>query len=325
MLTDKRILLIDDNKDDILIVKRQLKDNIVIAYEDPGKDISSLVLKEKPDCILLDYKLKGKDGLEFLSDLKNHEEAKKYPVIILTGLDRIELAIQSTKYGACDFLIKNSIDEHSLKKSIYLAIERQNLVNLIYEQQEKLQKLATTDDLTNLCNRRLLIKKIEETFKHSKRYKDPFSLCLIDMDNFKLINDKYGHLAGDRALKELASLIQERIRETDVLGRYGGDEFIIIFYKTDLFKAIKAANDIRNLFLYSLLDSKSIDENSIIYKIREDKLPVSLSFGLAAFSSDLKTADSLIAKADRALYFAKNNGKNVVAYNYLDQLQIYHG
>lgn len=175
------------------------------------------------------------------------------------------------------------------------------LVKSASSQVNWLQSLATTDGLTGLINRRQFNHRLQAEMARARRHNSPLSLALFDLDDFKKVNDLYGHPVGDRILKELGLLISENIRESDVAARYGGEEFALILPETKLIEA------------YDLLERlRSLVERSV-FCLPDNPLTATISIGVAQVSED-HTAFSLIEEADAALYEAKHQGKNRVIY-----------
>ena len=163
-----------------------------------------------------------------------------------------------------------------------------------------IETLAITDGLTGVYTRRYFIERFDEEIKRSVLRKSSLSFLMIDADHFKKINDQHGHLTGDAVLKEIANIIQENVREIDIVGRFGGEEFCVVLPDTDLDGAIVVAHRIR----------KSSEKRSI--KAYDSTLHVTLSIGLATYPSDGKLLEELMDKADWALYRAKSQGRNCV-------------
>jgi len=168
---------------------------------------------------------------------------------------------------------------------------------------DKLQTLSNTDELTGLYNRRALIEKLGEEIKRAKRYNSELSLIICDLDFFKEINDSYGHDIGDRVLEAIATRIKESLRDIDIVGRYGGDEFLIILPETNLKGAKQIAERIRQL----ISKVKVYINNSI-------KIKTTASLGIAKFNPIKEDIKSFIKRADNALYMAKGKGRNRVYY-----------
>ncbi len=162
---------------------------------------------------------------------------------------------------------------------------------------EQLQRLTITDNLTNTYNRLKLDTELEQQANLYHRYKQPFSVMIIDIDLFKQVNDRYGHQAGDVVLVEFTQVIKKHIRKTDIFGRWGGEEFMLIIPNTDIHKAMIQAEKLRLL----------IAKHS--FKIVGH---LTASFGVAQFDEDNNTIKDVISKADKALYQAKDEGRNRV-------------
>lgn len=162
------------------------------------------------------------------------------------------------------------------------------------------EKLAITDSLTGLNVRRYFYERFEEELQRSKRYKFEFAFIMVDIDDFKKCNDTYGHMVGDVVLKEIARIIKESVREIDIVGRYGGEEFSIVLPETNPSSALAVAERLR----------KNIEDG--VFKAYDEKLKLTISAGIAIYPGDASDINSIIDKADEALYKAKKLGKNVV-------------
>ena len=328
MLSGKKILISDPNETDIQIIKLLLNNCSIIPFNETDMNLIQLIRRESPDCILLGHSPNNSNSIEILKKLKNHIElGRNIPIIMLVEHDSASLVQEITQKGACDYLVKGFFAKNTLIKTIILAVERQKLVNTVYEQQQELKKLAIIDELTGLNNRRALIGNIGEHIRLSKRYKYNLSLAVSDIDKFKFINDNYGHIVGDSILKEVANVFTSRIRKTDIAGRHGGDEFVILFPNTTALKAASVVEGIRRKIMHICQFSdkfkrlKKLDlHNSTTHF---NPLSVTLSFGVVEITSDIVTSDDLIAKADNALYYANQQGRNLVAYIHENKLEVF--
>ncbi len=164
----------------------------------------------------------------------------------------------------------------------------------------ELEEASRTDGLTQLYNRRHWQDRLDEEFSRSRRYQHPMTLILFDLDHFKSINDNYGHLAGDAILVRVSEIVRKALRDSDIAGRYGGEEFAIILPSTDMSGSLVVAERLR----------KNIEESKVTFDGQE--IPFTSSFGVAEFNDQLTDSDKLIASADDALYQAKENGRNQV-------------
>ncbi|NOY70299.1 MAG: GGDEF domain-containing protein [Deltaproteobacteria bacterium] len=172
----------------------------------------------------------------------------------------------------------------------------------VYEQ--KLTEMNITDALTGIYNRRYLITRLKEEFETFKRYEKPFSLIMFDIDFFKLINDTYGHQAGDHILKSFSDICKETIRSSDLMARYGGEEFCCLLPETISGPARELADRIR----------KKIEGSVFTYN--DNDIHITVSGGVSEVKKELGSVDGLLEKADKALYIAKESGRNkIVAMN----------
>ncbi len=179
---------------------------------------------------------------------------------------------------------------------VFDITERKELQKKLEEQNELLEKLATTDELTKLFNRRMVYSKLEYEIDRAKRYKNPLSIMMIDIDHFKLVNDKHGHARGDDVLRDVADIISRSTRRTDISGRYGGEEFLVIFPNSNLVESLVVAERIRE---------------GVNAKKYEDGLRVTISCGVKTFEGE--TITDFLHKADEKLYEAKEQGRNRVS------------
>jgi len=168
---------------------------------------------------------------------------------------------------------------------------------------EKMNSMIIREGLTGLFNKVYIRQRLEEEFYRAKRYDHRLSLLMIDLDNFKALNDRYGHTAGDHLLRYFSQLINETVRPSDIPARYGGEEFLIILPETEKKEASALAERLRlRISLYPFrLDS------------RKEDIPFTISVGVTSYPEFGQSTEDLIALADEALYTAKKNGKNQVA------------
>ncbi|GEM_PF-2004311 len=196
--------------------------------------------------------------------------------------------------GAVILILKNEL---SKENESYLKVVCQHLIGMM-----RLSHLASTDPLTGVPNRRMLELDLVRYGRLATRYKNNLSLIMLDLDNFKVINDTYGHQIGDEVLKEIARLIQRNIRDTDTLYRYGGEEFAILCPQTDKEGAYELSERIRNAI-----------KNHRFWVFGDRYIYVTVSLGVANFPEDTEKTGELLAIADISLYKAKNEGKNRTA------------
>ena len=199
--------------------------------------------------------------------------------------------MSETIHSTCDTLVQRN------KELSYLNA---HLEDVVHQRTEDLRKLSITDDLTGLYNHRYIIDFLLKKTEEAARYQYPLSIALFDLDYFKRINDNYGHLKGNEVLIKLSKCLMESVRHTDVVGRYGGEEFLVILPYTPLEEAYLIAERIRR------------KTEELLWFEEDPDVKITISCGIAAFHSDSETADALIAHADENLYRAKAAGRNRV-------------
>jgi two-component system, cell cycle response regulator len=190
-------------------------------------------------------------------------------------------------------------DGYGHGKVVMMASEITERIHLYQE----IQRMANQDGLTGCLNRRFFMERAVEEIQRSLRYKDPVSLLMMDIDHFKDVNDSYGHQVGDKLLCHLVNLCHKQLRSQDVLGRYGGEEFVVLMPETDLNGALRASERLR----------EKIEKMKIVVAGRN--LSITMSMGVASFERGFdqsKTLDLLVKEADTALYAAKAAGRNCV-------------
>ncbi|MHB1606021.1 MAG: putative bifunctional diguanylate cyclase/phosphodiesterase [Leptospirales bacterium] len=286
-----RVLLVEDNPGDVYLVREMLrnegKGRIDLLTTNRIARAVEILSESWIDAILLDLGLPDENGLETLRMLR--ETSESVPIVILSGLEDESLAVSAIQLGAQDFLIKGTISGHLLARSIFYAIKRK-------EMDSQLRHLASHDTLTNLANRKLFYERINRSIELSERNQKIMALVFLDLNDFKAVNDSFGHTAGDILLKEFADRLRIRLRRTDVVARIGGDEFAIIL------DSVVDANDV------STIVQHVIEEITHPYELDPDLVSISVSVGISLYPLDGKTAGELIRKADLAMYQGKESG-----------------
>ncbi len=213
---------------------------------------------------------------------------------IIVPLGELTAAAREVAAGNLDVAISvRRKDELGFASSVF-----NDMVGQLRRSRERLEKLSTTDFLTGLPNRAAVLDALSGMLKRYQRYSRGFSLLMIDVDHFKTINDGHGHVAGDEVLRHVASILKKQMREVDVIGRYGGEEFIALLDETDGESALVVAERIRNEIAASGID------------IQGSPLNITVSIGIAEAIAEDESADSLIDRADKAMYAAKQKGRN---------------
>ncbi len=175
------------------------------------------------------------------------------------------------------------------------------MLSEIEEATRRISDLSARDKVTGLWNRHRLDERLAEEFTRSRRYQAPVTICLCDLDHFKKVNDSFGHAVGDGVLRTTAELMKAALRQTDFIGRYGGEEFCLVFTNTDLMDAALCCDRIRQRV-----------ENEKFASGSGATFSLTVSFGLSQCGQQHPTLEALLSDADRALYGAKNHGRNQV-------------
>ncbi|MDD5329700.1 MAG: diguanylate cyclase [Sulfuricella sp.] len=240
----------------------------------------------RPDLVLMDVYMPECSGLELAAVIRQQEEFVGIPIVFLSVEDDLDRQLFAMKLGGDDFLHKPIQPEH-LVSSVTSRVERSRA----------LRSLMVRDSLTGLLNHTTIMEQLEIQVGRSQRLGGSLSFAMLDIDHFKMVNDAYGHPVGDRVLKSLSRLLRQRLRETDFIGRYGGEEFAVILNDTDGPAAVKVLDQIRD------------DFSRLRYLAESGEFSVTLSCGVAAFPL-YADAGKLNDAADKALYEAKRAGRN---------------
>ena len=237
-----KVLIVDDSPEDRAIYKRHINKKFnsscdLIECENGQEGIDSCK-RENPDCILLDYSLPDMDGLEFLSLI--NERGYSGAVIMLTGQGSEAVAVEAMKGGADDYLVKNNFSSASLFKAITKSVNHNKM-----DETKKWKTQALVDPLTQVLNRNAYNLTMEQTIRDIQRYKDPTAFLVVDIDHFKRLNDSFGHKTGDEVLRLVAVAINNCVRSSDYIFRYGGEEFVVLLKKISMEQAERVAEKIR--------------------------------------------------------------------------------
>lgn len=247
-----------------------------------------------PDLILLDLILPDSEGEETLvAALDNYRNT---PVIVLTGAEQGDLGERAVGIGAQDYLRKNELSQGTLGQAIRYALERHSLV-------QELHKRAITDHLTGLLNRSAFMERLDHELAHAERYGHMFAVASIDLDDFKAVNDTFGHGAGDDVLVCFSRLLEEITRKSDTPARFGGDEFVILLSRLESEDEAEAIVHKKHKELVDAMAERmpTVDGSST---------KIGVSIGVAVYPRDGKGVDQLLIAADKALYQSKHAGKN---------------
>jgi len=297
------ILIIDDSSNQRSAIRATLKKHGLgtgILEASDGILGLKMALDNPVDMILCDLEMPGLDGFKFLAMKNAQERLKDIPVIILTSHEKQDIKVRGLEQGASDFVTK-PFDTSELIARVNIQLKIKHLQDELRHRNELLQRLAVTDPLTDLANRRNLMNCLRKEFSRTQRMQTPLSLIMIDLDHFKRINDTYGHQGGDQVLSTIGHLLAESIRPYDIAARYGGEEFSLLLPETEHQVAEQIAERLREQI------------HGLRFEGELRKLTSTASFGVASCpAQNIGSADDLIKQADDALYRAKDMGRNRV-------------
>jgi diguanylate cyclase (GGDEF)-like protein len=296
------VLIVDDEKANIMALTLILSDEYTVFAAKNGEDAMELAKKHQPDVILLDILMPDMDGYEVLMNLKSNNTTCEIPVIFVTGLVSSEDEEKGLRMGAADYISK-PFSPAIIRLRINNQIQMRKQINLI-------RHLSMTDQLTSVPNRRNFDNRMFLEWNHARRNNVPLSIFFADIDNFKIYNDKYGHMQGDIALQTIAQVIMKSLRRSnDFTARWGGEEFVVLLPTTSLDGALEVAENIR----------KNIKNTVIPYAEGSDDISmdgaetVTVSIGVNTIVPGKSSLmNEFISAADHALYEAKKNGRDQV-------------
>ncbi len=270
----------------------------VVAVGDGRAAIEALMEQDGPRLAILDWMMPGADGLDVCRAVRQKSDAYVY-TIVLTARGGMDDMLAGLDAGADDFLTKpfNAPELNARLRSGMRVLELQRG---LLEAHEALRRHATLDHLTGLWNRRMILEQLDRELNRVRREKRPLSVIMVDIDRFKHVNDTYGHAVGDVVIQATARALQSQVREYDFVGRYGGEEFIILVPGCDTHEARAIAERVR-----ARVEAEPI-------ATEQESLQVTASFGLASTAVAGLDAAALIQAADDALYRAKTAGRNRV-------------
>jgi two-component system, cell cycle response regulator len=307
-MAPSNILIVEDSETQKIMLQTTLeKAGYTVAVSKDGLEALDYLNNDDfplPELIISDILMPNMNGLTLCSKIR--ESFSEVFTILLTASVKEDALKKSFDSGAVDFLekpfnktelllrVKNVLRIKKAEKALKKAMSQ------LTEKNQILKKLSTTDELTRLSNRRQLIKQLKEKIYDASRYSTPLSVILFDIDHFKKINDTYGHLSGDEVLKKVAEVFLNSLRSSDIAGRYGGEEFLLILPNTALEKGINVANTF----------------NEKIKELTFESIPnakVTISGGICEYSNEIKY-EHLLSRVDDLLYIAKDNGRDRVEY-----------
>ncbi|WP_457350282.1 diguanylate cyclase domain-containing protein [Roseateles sp. P5_D6] len=296
--TRHSLLLVDDDAASVQVLARMLNGLGELRFALSGEDGLRLARESPPDLVLVDAEMPGLSGFEVCAALRADPRLADVPVIIITGHTEVAVEVAGFAAGASDFIRKPPVAE--------VVVARARTQLRLKALGDALRASALTDGLTGLANRRRFDQDLRLECERARRGHESLALLLIDVDHFKRYNDRYGHVAGDACLREIAAAIRGCIRRpADLAARYGGEEFAVLLPQTDAAGARAMAQRIVN----------AVADLALAHADATPSCLVSVSVGWAAARPDLDASvvltrgESLVEAADRGLYAAKAAGR----------------
>ena len=297
------ILVVDDDPVSRTLLERILiRAGYKVTAAENGREALQTLKDNFSPIVISDWMMPEMDGIEFCKAIRNTDFPGYIFFILITSRDTKDDLVLGLEAGADDYLTK-PFNHTELKARLNTAERILKLEKSLKAANEAIRLLAITDPLTNSYNRGYLIQRLPQEISRAQRYGRPLSLIMSDLDHFKMINDDYGHQAGDIVLKKFVESINGKIRQgIDWMARYGGEEFILVLPEMDLKGASILAERLRNVVSENVID------------VGETQLRITASFGVTCFEATKITnkasPESMIKEADACLYVAKRQGRN---------------
>ena len=302
-----KLLVVDDDPETARLVRSWYQGRPYEIFEAPDGAVAlEMARSVEPDLMLLDLRMPRVDGLTVARTIKTDPRLRTIPIILLTACRDVDDKVEAFSAGADDYVTKPFAFEEVDARIQAMLRRREQWVGMVStvadlrENNARLEQLLVTDEKTGLHNFREFQRKLTEEFQRAERYDMPLALVLFDIDHFKRLNDTLGHVAGDKALREFATLVAGGARNTDTAARYGGEEFAVILPHTDAAMATRVAERIRAAV------------EAFVFLADEAPTRMTVSGGVAGYpeSAGTDSVDALVRAADKALYEAKGDGRN---------------
>jgi len=299
------VLIVDDDKVDQELVLRALRKSHLDVSIDTAKTVDEgldLYQEHSYDIILLDYRMPERDGTEMIYELTQLPTSSNTAIVMMSSSEDEKLAIDCLKAGAHDFLMKSEVTGVRLRRAVLQAKARFELEQQLAESYKKVKILAESDPLTGLSNRAYFEHSLRINIVNNIRDKHKIALLLIDLDNFKFINDTYGHDVGDRLLLLVVDSIKSCLRGNELFARLGGDEFSICLSNLD------TAEDA------SKVATRVVETLTKPFLINESEIHSTASVGISIYPDNATDFEELFKQADIAMYRAKKLGRSRVCF-----------
>lgn len=298
------LLIVDDIESARSEIRSVVENNAIfdrIIEAPDGIRGLKLLLSEAVDVVVCDLEMPGFDGEKLLRAKEVNKGGSNVPFIVVTASEDLNRRTRLLERGASD-VISKPFHGPDLAARLQLHLKVKKLQDELMVKNETLARLSTSDSLTGLRTRRYVTDVLSIEFLRARRYHSKLSVLMGDLDHFKQVNDTYGHLTGDAVLRGVSGLLSKQLRKTDVGGRYGGEEMIVVLHQCGIGAAATFAERWRDGI--ETTEFRTADGSGCV--------SVSISIGVSEYHPDMMSPEDLIAAADRALYRAKDAGRNRV-------------
>jgi len=296
-----KLLIVDDDAVFRTLVERHACSLDFAVYSaENGRAALDILQEKKINILVLDWMMPGMTGIELCARIRKQKTNEYRYIILLTSRNQTRDIVEGLTAGADDYITK-PFNQKELQARLNIGKRIITLQQQLMSAKQKLHQIAIHDNLTRLFNRGEILRNLEEKLNQAKRERQPLGVILLDVDHFKQVNDRYGHQTGDSVLVEIARRMQKTLRPYDKVGRYGGEEFLIVLPNCDRVTTCEVGERIR----------KNIGGSR--FKTREDSIRVTISLGgVVTDPARPISAQELLHRSDMALYRSKNDGRNRV-------------
>jgi len=296
-----RILLVDDDERSARRIKEGLQRHYTAVIEPCPDEALNKIDEAEFDLVIVSLSMKAVDGLRLCSNIRAKEQSRHLPIVMIANGPDDKRVLTGLDLGVNDYIVR-PIDRNELLARVRTQVSRKRFADQMRTRLEESVEMAITDSLTGLFNRRYLEKHLKMLVDESLSTGTNLSLLILDIDKFKIVNDSFGHDAGDLVLEQFATRLRRNVRGVDLVCRLGGEEFVVVMPETFMRNGLIVAERLR----------QAISSKPFNIGRTQDPLHITASVGIAALEKAEDCPESILKRADQALYAAKREGRNRV-------------